>query len=48
MEEEDVWTVEMIALIGWKTASSEQAEAWVEKKEAWIVASPTCPFPVGP
>ena len=48
MEEEDVWTVEMIALIGWKTASSEQAEAWVEKEEAWIVASPTCPSPVGP
>ena len=48
MEEEDVWTVEMIALIGWKTASSEQAEAWVEEEEAWIVAFSACPSLVGP
>ena len=48
MEEEDVWTVEMIAMIGWKTASSEQAEAWVEEEEAWIVASLACPSSIGP
>ena len=39
--------MEMMALIGWKTAWSKQAEAWVEEEEAWIVASPVRPSPVG-
>ena len=33
-EEEEVWTVEMMTLIGWKMTWSEQAEAWVEEEEA--------------
>ena len=45
--EEEVWIVEMIALIGWKTAWSEQAEAWGEDEEAWIVASPAHASSVG-
>ena len=32
--EEGVWTVEMMALIGWKMTWFEQAEAWVEEEEA--------------
>ena len=28
-EEEEVWTVEMMAMIGWKMTWFEQAEAWV-------------------
>ena len=47
-EEEEVWTMEMMALIGWKMTWSEQAKAWVKEKEAWIVASPTRPSSVGP
>jgi len=35
--------VEMMAVIGWKTTWSEQAEAGVEEGEAWIVTSPACP-----
>ena len=47
-EEEEVWTVEMMALLGWKMTWSEQAEAWVEEEEAWIVASSVRPSLVGP
>ena len=47
-EEEEVWTVEMMALIGWKMTWSEQAEAWVEEEEAWIVAVSARPSLVGP
>ena len=39
-KEKEVWTVEMMASIGWKMTWYEQAEAWVEEEEAWIVASP--------
>ena len=46
--EEEVWTVEMMALIGWKMTWSKQAEAWVEEEEAWIMASLVRPSPVGP
>ena len=46
--EEEVWTVEMMALIGWKMTWSEQAEAWVEEEEDWIVASPACPSSIDP
>ena len=45
---EEVWTVEMMALIGWKMTWFEQTVAWVEEEEAWIVASPARPSPVGP
>ena len=44
-EEEEVWTVEMMAVTGWKMTWYEQAEAWVEEKEAWIVASSARPSP---
>ena len=47
-KEEEVWTVKMMASIRWKMTWSEQAEAWVEEKGAWIVTSPARPFPVGP
>ena len=40
--------MEMMALIGWKMTWFEQVEVWVEEEEAWIVASPAHPFPVGP
>ena len=40
--------MEMMAVIGWKMTWSEQAEAWVKEEEAWIVASPARPSPVGP
>ena len=46
--EEEVWTVEMMALIGWKMTWSKQAEAWVEEEEAWIMASLAHPSSVGP
>ena len=46
-EEEEVRTVEMIAVTGWKMTWSEQAEAWVEEEEAWIMASPARPSPIG-
>ena len=46
--EEEVWIVEMMALIGWKMIWSKQAWAWVEEEEAWIMASPVCPSLVGP
>ena len=46
-EEEEVRTVEMIAVTGWKMTWYEQAEAWVEEEEARIVASSACPSPDG-
>ena len=42
-KEEEVWTMEMMAVIGWKTTWSEQAEAGVEEEEAWIVTSSVHP-----
>ena len=47
-KEEEVWTEEMMATIGWKMTRFEQAEAGVEEEEVWIVASPVRPSPVGP
>ena len=47
-KEEEVWTMEMMAVIGWKTTWSEQAEAGVEEEEAWIVTSQVRHSPVGP
>ena len=47
-EEKEVWTVEMMAVIGWKMTWSEQAEARVKKEEVWIMASPVRPSLVGP
>ena len=46
-EEEEVWTEEMMAVIGWKMTWYERAETWVKEEEAWIVASPARPSPAG-
>ena len=46
VEEEEVWIVGMIAVVGQKMTWSRQAKAGVEE-EAWIVASPARPFPTG-
>ena len=46
-EEEEVWTVEMMVMIGWKMTLSGQTETWAEEKEAWIVVSPARPSPIG-
>ena len=46
-EEEEVWTVEMMVMIGWKMTWSGQTETWAEEKEAWIVVSPARPSPIG-
>ena len=45
--EEEVWIVEIMVVIEWKTTWSGQAEAGVEEEEAWIVTSPMHPSPVG-
>ena len=47
-EEEEVWTGEMMVVIGWKITWSGQIEAWAEEEEAWIVTSPVHPSPIGP
>ena len=47
-EEEEVWTEEMMAMIGWKMTWYKQAETWVEEEEAWIVTSPARPSPIDP
>ena len=41
--EEEVWIMEMMAVVGRKTSWSGQAEAGVEEEEVWIVASPVGP-----
>ena len=41
--EEEVWIVEIMAVIEWKATWSGQAEAGVEEEEAWIVTSPVGP-----
>ena len=46
--EEEVWIVEIMAVIEWKTTWSGQAEAGVEEEEAWIVTSSVHPSLVGP
>ena len=47
VEEEEVWIVGMIAVVGQKTTWSGQAKAGVEEEEAWIVTSSEHPSPVG-
>ena len=46
--EEEVWIVEIMAVIEWKATWSGQAEAGVEEEEAWIVTSSMRPSPVSP
>ena len=46
-EEEEVWTVETMAVMRWKMTWSKQIEAWAEEGEAWVVISPAHPSPVG-
>ena len=46
--EEEVWIVEMTAVMGWKMTWSAQAEAGVEEEEAWIVTSLAHPSSVNP
>ena len=47
-EEEEVLTVEMMAMIGWKMTWSGQIKAWAEEEEPWVVTSPTHPSSVSP
>ena len=47
-EEEEVLTVEMMAMIGWKMTWSGQIKAWAEEEEPWVVTSPTHPSLVDP
>ena len=46
--EEEVWMMEVTAVVGWKKTWSRQAEAGVEEEEAWIMTSPVHPSSVSP
>ena len=46
--EEEVWIVEMMAVVGRKKTWFGQAEVGVEEEEAWIMTSSVHPSLVGP
>ena len=47
-KEEEVWTVEIMAMIRWRMTWSRQIGAWAEEEEAWIKTSPAHPSLVDP
>ena len=47
-EEEEVWTVEIMAMIRWRMTWSRQIGAWAEEEEAWIKTSLAHPSLVDP